>query len=44
MDIYCETHTEHHIYVGTAQNLNVDSGDTCLLFGFKSLLVNVIAL
>jgi hypothetical protein len=41
MDVYFETHTEHIISVGTAQNLNVNSGGTCLLFGFKRLLVYV---
>jgi hypothetical protein len=44
MDVHCEKQTEHVISVGTAQNLNVNYGGTCLLFGFKRLVVNVIAL
>jgi len=36
-DVYYEKRTEHVISMGTKQNWNVNSGDTCLLFGFKRL-------
>lgn len=41
-DVYCEKQTEHVINMDKIQNVNVNSGGTCLLFGFERLVVNVI--
>ena len=43
-DVYCEKQIGHLISMGTTQNLNVNSGGTRLLFGFKRSVVNVIVL
>jgi len=34
-DVYFEKQTEHLINMGTIQNLNVNSGGTCLLLALK---------
>jgi hypothetical protein len=40
---YCEKQIEHVNSMGTKQNLNFNSGGSCLLFDFKRFVVSVIA-